>query len=118
MIALVPYRGRVVPADLITTNLGEISQSSYSVSLTYPVSTNPISPSAMYHAEWGDYFRENRTQDSTFISRAIAAYRRSLELFEQDPFVHGNLAFLCNLTGDTACQIYHNSRRDELRNRN
>lgn len=118
MVAIVPFSGTTTVADLSSNALGTISIPRYSPSIVYAISPNNSSPAAIYHAEWGDYFRVHRNEDSTFVARGIAAYRRSLELFDLDPVVHGNLAFLCDLSGDTQCRDWHNLRRDQLRSGN
>lgn len=117
MVALVPFRGSVVAADLTSNTLGEIAPRTHIPSVTYAVSPNNFSPAAIYHAEWGDYFRVHRTDNPDFVRQGIAAYLRSLELYEADPFVHGNLAFLCDLVHDFQCRDFHNNRRDEIRRR-
>lgn len=118
MVALVRFRGATTMVDLASNSLGTVSIPHYSTSLTYPFSRNPSSPAAIYHAEWGDYFRTHRDEDPSFILRGILAYRRSLELFEADPVVHTNLSFLCDLSGDVPCRDQHYLRSTQIRSGN
>jgi tetratricopeptide (TPR) repeat protein len=64
---------------------------------------------AMYHREWGDYFRiKGKYRD------AAKAYKKSLAIYEKDSFVHKNLSFVYEKTGDMASAARHAKRAAAL----
>lgn len=117
MVALVSYGAHTSVIDLTSNTFGTVATTCYSTYLSYPLSRNNDSPSAIYHAEWGDYFRINRASDPSYTTRAIEAYERSLELYPDDSFVHNNLAFLYDLVGNSHLRDLHATLGRELRSR-
>jgi tetratricopeptide (TPR) repeat protein len=105
---MIPYAkldGKRVIIDLQTPKLGTTAEGGYTVvmSLTYAQSQ------AMYHREWGDYFK-NKGQ----TKQAIKAYERSLEIHEKDAYVHYNLSVLHGRSGNKEKGIKHLKRAAEL----
>jgi len=105
---LVPYLeigGKKTIIDLQTTKLGKTAQGPYSIilDLTYNEA------SSTYYREWGDYHKgQGKKQD------AIAAYEKSLEIYEENAYVHQNLGELYEDTGQKDKAIKHWARAAEL----
>jgi hypothetical protein len=105
---MVPYvedGGARTIVDLQAERLGQTAQGRYTVILNMSYEQ----AASMYHREMGDYYRDQgRSQD------AINAYRRAVEIFDRDPYVHQNLGVLYERAGDMEAAGRHSRRAAEL----
>ncbi len=105
MVPYVNIGGRETLVDLQSSTFGATADGTYTVvhRLTYAQARYT------YHVEQGDYHREaGRTQP------AIDAYRRALQIYDNDAFVHHNLSVLLERSGDTTGGAAHSRRAAEI----
>lgn len=98
---LVPYAlisGRRVIVDLQTNRLGRTAQATYKklMDLTYNQAAG------MYHREMGDYFKNKGNK-----TKALKAYKRSLQLNDKDTHVHQNIAVIYRELNDHINALKH-----------
>jgi tetratricopeptide (TPR) repeat protein len=91
MVAYAEIDGRRIIVDLQTSTLGQTAQGRYTelLRLTYDQAA------FMYHREQGEYYANRGQRD-----QAIASYRRAIEIFDGDGYVHQNLGILLEQAGD------------------
>ncbi len=105
---MVPYaelNGKKVIIDLQTDALGKTQKGKYGVVLTLTYGQ----AASMYHREYGDYFR-----DQGKAGDAVSAYKRAVEIFDGDAYVHQNLGALYEKSGDMESAAGHFKRAAEL----
>ena len=105
MVPYVNIGGRDTIVDLQSSTFGATADGTYAMvhRLSYSEARY------MYHVEHGDYHREaGRAQP------AIDAYRRALAIYDNDAFVHHNLAVLLERSGDTTGAASHSRRAAEI----
>jgi hypothetical protein len=105
MVPFASVGGSDTIIDLQSPTLGATASGSYTVvhRLTYEQARY------MYHAEMGDYQREQGNR-----SGAIAAYRRAVAIYNDDAYVHHNLGVLLEQEGNMAEARTHLQRAAQL----
>jgi len=105
---MVPYAkldGEKVIVDLQTAELGDTQKGNYDIVLVLDFAQ----AASMYHREYGDYLR-----DQGKGVEAITAYKRAVEIFDGDAYVHQNLGVLYEKNGDMESAARHLKRAAEL----
>lgn len=105
---MVPYAlidGKKVIIDLQSDRLGATQQGKYTVLMTLSYDE----AASMYHREWGDHLRDEGKRRV-----AIRAYRRALEIYEKDAYVHQNLGILYERSGNMKPAAKHLRRAAQL----
>jgi tetratricopeptide (TPR) repeat protein len=91
--------------DLQAKNLGETAQGGYTVLMDL----SSDQAAEMYHRKWGDYSRDTKKPKD-----ALRAYKRALEIYEKDAYVHQNLGVLYEKAGDMEAAARHFRRAAQL----
>ncbi|MFH0737524.1 MAG: hypothetical protein V1827_02415 [Candidatus Micrarchaeota archaeon] len=97
--------GKKVIVDLMTSVLGQTHRGKFKLlmEMTHDESAG------IYHREQGDHFRDNKNPKS-----AMAAYKRSLEINDKDPYVHQNLGILYEKSRDFTKALQHIKKAAQL----